>query len=61
MRLLHALHHLEDLEVYIHLATHAAEHRMHHAGGAMHVIALAHHAVDHRLNLGLGSPLLHDN
>ena len=59
MRLLHALHHLEDLQVHIHLAAHPAQHRVHHPRGAMHVVTFAHHAIDYRLNVGLGGPLLH--
>jgi len=59
VRFLHAVHDLEDGQVEIVLAAHAAEHGMHDAGGAMHIEAQFHQPVNHRLDLRLRRALLH--
>ncbi len=55
------IHHLEDFQVHIHFAAHAAQHGVNDARGTVHIVAFTDHAVDDRLNLGLAGPLLHYN
>ncbi len=61
MRFLHALHHLEDRQVEIVLAAHAAQHGVDHAGGAVHVEPQLHQPLDHGIDLLFGGALLHDD
>ncbi len=61
MRLLDALHHIENRQIDIVPAAHASQDGMHRAGRAMHVEARVFHALDDRFFLFLGGALLHDH
>src|ERR1039458_7663885 len=61
VRFLDAFHHLEDRQVELFLAAHAAQNRVDDAGGTVDVEAHFHHQADDGLDLLLGGSLLHDD